>query len=580
MTVQTIVSNELRADPSSVWVLAGHERFGYSDGAESEKYLEQAFRAARDLGTTSAELETWIKDWPSEYHLTVKRAQLLSGFRFDRSLKVLEVGCGCGAITRFLGENFDDVVSVEGSIARARLARLRTRDLPGVNILCAPFQEIRFKRKFDVVFCIGVYEYSASFVPGENPYDSVLEYFSELLTPDGMVVIAIENQFGLKYFASATEDHIGTRFEGLEGYHVTPGKVRTFGKVELERNLRRHFSDIRFYYPCPDYKIPDAVLAEEFMASPRAGELVSQLKSRDYTANLPPLFDEASTALELARNGMLPFFSNSFLVIAGKTAIRGADFDQLAYMVASSRQARYRTRTRILGDGAGRLRVEKRPVAGEVLAEDGSVKLQPADSAWSERHSLHTEVYLRARSRKRDLAGIFQPCAAWVRWLEAQSVARDGTRWLDGRFVDCTWHNAFPAGDGFEFVDQEWVWQRELRLGTVVIRAIYYFLVRTEDVPGISGQLSRRSGRSLIEEIARGIGCVPDAADFDAFAEIESAFQSTVFGVDRGRYAASLGWFLRDRVSLQAFRECRRFVLRVRASAEARLGISIGRKTS
>ena len=158
MSVQSIVSNELRQDASSVWVLAGHDRFGYSDGAESEKYLDQVFRAASDLSTTSAELEEWIKDWPSEYHLTVKRAQLLSGFRFDRGLKVLEVGCGCGAITRFLGENFDDVVSVEGSINRARLARLRTRDLPGVTILCAPFQEIRFSRKFDIVFCIGVYE--------------------------------------------------------------------------------------------------------------------------------------------------------------------------------------------------------------------------------------------------------------------------------------------------------------------------------------------------------------------------------------------------------------------------------------
>ena len=399
MSVQSIVSNELREDASSVWVLAGHDRFGYSDGAESEKYLDQAFRAASDLSTTSAELEEWIKDWPSEYHLTVKRAQLLSGFRFDRGLKVLEVGCGCGAITRFLGETFDDVVSVEGSINRARLARLRTRDLPGVTILCAPFQEIRFSRKFDIVFCIGVYEYSASFVEGANPYDSVLEYFSDLLAPDGMVVIAIENQFGLKYFTSATEDHLGVRFEGLEGYHVNPGKVRTFGKAELERNLRRHFSDIRFYYPCPDYKIPDCVLAEDFMGSPRAGELVSQLKSRDYSADLPPLYDEASVALELARNGMLPFFSNSFLAFAGKTAIHGAAFDQLAYLVSSSRRPLFRTRTRIVDEGGGRL-------AGREAAAVGRQRRagRPRDAARDRvavaRHRVAAHHDLPARARR------------------------------------------------------------------------------------------------------------------------------------------------------------------------------------
>jgi len=576
MIVQSIVSNELREDASSVWVLAGHDRFGYSDGAESEKYLDKVFRAAQDLSTTSTELEGWIKDWPSEYHLTVKRAQLLSGFRFDRSLKVLEVGCGCGAITRFLGESFDDVVSVEGSLNRARLARLRTRDLPGVTILCAPFQEIRFSRKFDIVFCIGVYEYSASFVPGANPYDAVLDYFSELLTPDGMVVVAIENQFGLKYFSSATEDHLGVRFEGLEGYHVNPGKVRTFGKVELEQNLRPHFPDIRFYYPCPDYKLPESVLSEEFMASPRAGELVCQLRSRDYSATLPPLYDEASVALELARNRMLPFFSNSFLVIAGKTAIHGADFDQQAYLVSSSRRALFRTRTRIVADGDDRLRVEKRPLSGAPLVEDGAVTLRATESPWLDSLSLHTTTYLRARSAKRELGDIFAPCAPWVVHLRSLARVHDGAAHLDGGFVDCTWHNVFPNGAGFEFVDREWTWHRDIRLTVVVIRAIYYFLVRTEEAPGISRHLGRRSGRALISEIARGLGVEPTAADFADFVELESGFQSVVFGVDPMRYRAALGWFLKDRSSLKAFRTCRRFALRVRASAEARLGISLG----
>lgn len=576
MSVQSIVSNELRQDPSSVWVLAGHDRFGYSDGAESEKYLDQAFRAATDLSTTSAELEEWIKDWPSEYHLSVKRAQLLSGFRFDRGFKVLEVGCGCGAITRLLGENFDDVVSVEGSINRARLARLRTRDLPGVTILCAPFQEIRFNRKFDIVFCIGVYEYSASFVEGENPYDSVLEYFSDLLTPDGMVVIAIENQFGLKYFTSATEDHLGVRFEGLEGYHVNPGKVRTFGKAELEQNLRKHFSDIRFFYPCPDYKIPDCVLTEDFMGSPRAGELVSQLKSRDYSASQPPLYDEASVVLELARNGMLPFFSNSFLAFAGKTVIHGAAFDQLAYLVSSSRRPLFRTCTRIIDVGGGQLRVEKQPLSGGSGAQEGPVALHATESPWLDTVSLHTTTYLRARGAKRSLADIFSPCAAWVAYLQSLATLRNGATWLDGNYVDCTWHNVFPKGVDFEFVDREWTWHQDIRLPVVVIRAIYYFLARTEDQPGISRQLARRSGRALITEIAMGLGVSPGATDFADFVELESEFQSVAFGVDKVRYRAALGWFLTDRTSLKAFRTCRKFALRVRASAEARLGITLG----
>jgi hypothetical protein len=312
------------------------------------------------------------------------------------------------------------------------------------------------------------------------------------------------------------------------------------------------------------------------MAAPRAGELVSQLKSRDYSASLPPLYDEASVALELARNGMLPFFSNSFLAFAGKTAIHGAEFDQLAYLVSSSRRPLFRTRTRIVDDGGGRLRVEKQPLAGGDGAQDGPVALRATESPWLDTVSLHTTTYLRARGAKRSLADIFTPCAAWVAHLQSLATLRDGVAWLDGNYVDCTWHNVFPEGAGFAFVDREWTWHQDIRLPVIVIRAIYYFLARTEDQSGISRQLARRSGRALITEIATGLGVTPRASDFDDFVELESGFQSVAFGVDKARYRAALGWFLTDRTSLKAFRTCRRFALRVRASAEARLGISLG----
>ena len=50
-----------------------------------------------------------------------KWAQLFSVFDFDRRARVLEVGCGCGAITRFLGEEFDQVTAIEGSERRAEI---------------------------------------------------------------------------------------------------------------------------------------------------------------------------------------------------------------------------------------------------------------------------------------------------------------------------------------------------------------------------------------------------------------------------------------------------------------------------
>ncbi|MCX2979604.1 hypothetical protein EYC98_01870 [Halieaceae bacterium IMCC14734] len=76
-------------------------------------------------------------------------------------------------------------------------------------------------------------EYSALFVEEDDPYQHVLKYFSDLLSSDGCVVIAIENQFGLKYFSSSHEDHLKVRLEGIEGYPVYADRVRTFGRTEL-----------------------------------------------------------------------------------------------------------------------------------------------------------------------------------------------------------------------------------------------------------------------------------------------------------------------------------------------------------
>jgi len=122
MSIQKAVKNNVQLNQDSVWMLENHEKFDYSDGAGSEKYLEDVFRSATDLSSTSYELEESIKDWTSEYHLSMQRAQLLSGFDFKRDSRVLEVGCGCGAITRFLAETFDEGVAIEGSASRAKFA--------------------------------------------------------------------------------------------------------------------------------------------------------------------------------------------------------------------------------------------------------------------------------------------------------------------------------------------------------------------------------------------------------------------------------------------------------------------------
>src|SRR5271157_442229 len=93
---------------------------GYSDGAEVEERLYRVIRDAKDRSTFSRELAPAITDWPSEYHLSRGRHCLLRPLGIKPGDTVLELGAGCGAITRYLGEIGALVVAVEGSLLRAR----------------------------------------------------------------------------------------------------------------------------------------------------------------------------------------------------------------------------------------------------------------------------------------------------------------------------------------------------------------------------------------------------------------------------------------------------------------------------
>src|SRR5439155_1715422 len=120
-------------------------------------------RRATDISSDSRELEQQIRDWSSRYHLSRERPLVYASLNLPSDALVLEVGCGCGAITRFLGENVGQVIALEGSARRATITRERTRDLANVSVICASFEDVTFREKFDFIVCNGVLEYAPLF---------------------------------------------------------------------------------------------------------------------------------------------------------------------------------------------------------------------------------------------------------------------------------------------------------------------------------------------------------------------------------------------------------------------------------
>ena len=333
------------AEKISIFMKPGYAGIAYSDGDETENRIANIIAEAQDLSIFSRELAVQCTDWPALYHLSGTRANILRPFHsILKQANVLEIGAGCGAITRYLGESGANVLALEGSPRRAAIARSRTRNLENVTVIADKFDQFQCSLRFDIITLIGVLEYAPLFTDGENPVVSMLKRVRELLNPEGRLILAIENQLGLKYFAGAAEDHTGEPMLGIEGRYSTRGP-QTFGRKVLTKMLQQAgFFNQQFMAPFPDYKLPVSIITEQGLNCDTfdAAALCWQSVRRD-----PQLPSSLVFAPELAwsvvdANGLTLDLANSFLVVAQASAEVEHDNSILAYHYSTNgRHSRY-----------------------------------------------------------------------------------------------------------------------------------------------------------------------------------------------------------------------------------------------
>ena len=174
------------------------------------------------------------------------------------------------------------------------------------------------------------------------------------------MILAIENRFGLKYWAGCTEDHFGTLFEGLEGYPETKG-VKTFTKKELTAILEKAGNlKASWYYPFPDYKLPMTIYSDRRL--PLKGELNRMEENFDRLRL--QLFQESAVYDSLLDNEMFPEFSNSFLLLIGKEEQKS----EIVYSKFSNeRIERFAIRTDICEPGRFARYVKKLPAVSSAM---------------------------------------------------------------------------------------------------------------------------------------------------------------------------------------------------------------------
>jgi 2-polyprenyl-3-methyl-5-hydroxy-6-metoxy-1,4-benzoquinol methylase len=529
---------------TGIWAKSDYAGIPYSDGDTQENLLLDIVQNTKDLSVSSAELKAQCTDWVTTYHFSSLRSNLLRPLMplFQPGKKILEVGAGCGAITRFLGEAGCEVLALEGSLRRAAIARARTVELGNVTVVSERFDDFENDTLFDVITLIGVLEYSNLFSQGKDSAISMLEKIKKRLKPDGKLIIAIENQLGLKYFSGAREDHLGQVMYGVEGRY-TKEQAETYGhKVLTEKLTTVGLNSVETLLPFPDYKLPVSVVTARGANDTNFDASVFAAQSVRADLQLP---EKLNFVLELTwpvvfRNQLAIDLSNSFLLVACAEPSDMVDKDLLAVHYGNERYTPFCKETVFKYSNSNEIVVKRHLLTPRAAIENEFVDFKlDGYEKYIKGVSLPTEfikIVTTPGWTVEQVAGYFRY------YLECLEVCLKG----EGiHFDEFTQHTQLPAtyldaipsnilidADGQpRYFEREWLAKQGISLGNLTFRAALSLLGKISSFAPPEGGRSLTRG-AFIKQLFEALSFSADDQQFDQYLVLESELQVFSSGSD------------------------------------------------
>jgi len=438
-------------------------------------------------------------------------------------------------------------MALEASERRAAITRLRTSDLRNVKVVCERIEKFDAIEKFDVVTMIGVLQYARIFSGrGELSELELLGCAARQLKETGVLVIAIQNQLGIKYLSGYPEPNVDTPYFGIEDRYGSDTIIR-HGLNELREVLDSvGLGSQEVLFPLPDYHMPTSILtgaglnpSSKFFALPFLQASVVRDRARpDWVA---PLFSIERAWGPIYRNRLTPDLANAFLIVAARTD-SALDF------------------LRRTGDFGWHFSVERHPafvtakkftLKGEelvVVREHLQSKSAPEVPV---KHCLDEETYVSGSLWWSALVEIVNipgwsamEVGNWARrWLNAicMQLRLDCDRGLDldqeisGSMFDWTPLNCIETSDGkLCFIDKEWDIEASLTLSYLIVRGLVGSLVSVAScaAPASNTPLTIIE---LLREALRSQKIDITEKHIDQYIAKESTIQNWIhWGVDNG----------------------------------------------
>ena len=180
-----------------------------------------------------------------------------------------------------------------------------------INYTSCDIQSLQLEGEYDYITLIGTYEYAPIVCEGENPYISFLKELEKHLKPNGKILLAIDNQLGIKYFAGAKNKHYSKIFEGL-GSQIRAKRPNLLLKTELESFIKQAgFQNYKFYYPLPDYHNTSCIFTDQFLPKSNHSKIIYPVH---YEEGSIVLYNEIDVIKQICDIGRFTDFTNSYLI--------------------------------------------------------------------------------------------------------------------------------------------------------------------------------------------------------------------------------------------------------------------------
>lgn len=506
-----------------------------------EYYVYGILKKVNDLSSHSEESLPFIKDPSSRYHLSYERVNFLDALQeiFPKGESVLEIGSGCGIITRWLGEQFRTVDALEEYVNRAAITRYRTKDLDNVNVYCGnPFNTI-FDRKYDFITLVGFFDYLPPNEERNGPLGQACTAFltriRAALKDHGIILIAIEDDIR-DPLSSECRDEPSGKEDKVPGVN-TGLSTSVFSRNELISMLAQAgFLHYKVFHVFPNSKFTETVILENPDVLSLNPQNWIKRPGDEYQGDKCSAQAESGSRDSFTNPELFWDSSHSYILIASQSGTTNLTVPWMIKSIRNNEHIRpeFHHDITLVEDSSSQrsmkdyiVKRRRSPYAGKDVPSD-LFDFQLVDNKYVVGELLFDEVK-KAFSQKNpdvDLTGILKEFHD--RLLAGYSTGvfdSKGYPLVMGKAIDYTfWNIILDSHRQFHFIDTKWVCKKPIPADYILFRNLFYLNDKIKNV------LDMKNHQGFIVATIRSIYPNYSFSRLSAALEFEGLFQSYVSG--------------------------------------------------